>query len=265
MYTSNYRIKVIKTSSSCLVSLRDGSHAVDHQLWDLSLVGQEHRKRLRRWGELDLQHPGVPHVPPPGSVFHLLRSVSEPSQLAVNSLRLLLIRSRAITQWSILSIYPTGWALTQPFPEWCLCNCVVPSRLNQQRGSISVPRSQRPFLSSALSLPQQVSPQTGRKRPFVGSRRSIRQVGWRKHPEIINLRCWSGFSQAITAAWDRCRSFHLKWQENRDHRGQKISGKPRLFVSRSRLLFTRVENMERCVSALWLQLLLMNEEKYFCL
>lgn len=142
MYTSNYRIKVIKTSSSCLVSLRDGSHAVDHQLWDLSLVGQEHRKRLRCWGELDLQHPGVPHVPPPGSVFHLLRSVSEPNQIAVNSLRLLLIRSGANTQRSFLSSYPTGWALTQPFPESRLCNCVVPSLLNQQWGSVSRATSQ---------------------------------------------------------------------------------------------------------------------------
>lgn len=77
MDISNYRIKVIKTSSSCLVSLRDGSHAMDHQLRDLPLVGQEHRKRLRCGGELDLQHPGVPNIPPPGSVFHLLWSVSE--------------------------------------------------------------------------------------------------------------------------------------------------------------------------------------------
>lgn len=77
MYISNYRTKVIKTSSSCPVSLRDGSHAMDHQLRDLSLVGQEHRKRLRCGGELDLQHPGVANIPPPGSVFHLLWSVSE--------------------------------------------------------------------------------------------------------------------------------------------------------------------------------------------
>lgn len=77
MRTSNYRINVIKTSFSCLVPLRDGSHAMDHQLRDLSLVGQEHRKRLRCGGELDLQHPGVPDIPPPGSVFHLLWSVSE--------------------------------------------------------------------------------------------------------------------------------------------------------------------------------------------
>lgn len=58
------------------MSLRDGSHALDHQLRDLSAVGQEHRKRLRCRSQLDVQHPGVADIPPPGSVFHLLRSVA---------------------------------------------------------------------------------------------------------------------------------------------------------------------------------------------
>ncbi len=58
------------------LSLRDGSNAMDHQLGDISPVGKEHRECLRRRSQLDLQHPGVPHLPPPGSVLHLLWSVS---------------------------------------------------------------------------------------------------------------------------------------------------------------------------------------------
>lgn len=54
---------------------RDGSHALDHQLRDLPSVGQEHRERLRRWSQLDLQHPSVSYLPAPGSVLHLLWSV----------------------------------------------------------------------------------------------------------------------------------------------------------------------------------------------
>lgn len=56
---------------------------MDHQLRDLPPVGEEHRERLRSRSQLDLQRPGVAHFPPPGSVLHLLWSVSgqSPSEL----------------------------------------------------------------------------------------------------------------------------------------------------------------------------------------
>lgn len=93
-------IKVKKTSSSCLVSLRDGSHALDHQLRDLSAVGQEHRKRLRCRSQLDVQHPGVADIPPPGSVFHLLRSVFSRREFKTALLRLCCcLASKPVTGW----------------------------------------------------------------------------------------------------------------------------------------------------------------------
>lgn len=50
---------------------------MDHQLRNLPSVGEEHGERLCCWSQLDLQHPGVGHLPPPGSVLHLLRSVPD--------------------------------------------------------------------------------------------------------------------------------------------------------------------------------------------
>lgn len=113
------------------------------------------------------------------------------NQLAINSWRLLL----KMTQRWILCSYPSGWAHTQPFPEWCLCNCVLPNN------EAAAAADRHPKVSPAISLQLSTSAagfSSDRKEvTFVGScNRSIRSDGGSilrllilaLHP--VSHRCW---------------------------------------------------------------------------